>query len=152
MADRFDMPPGVSGVMPGQRLARGVCRHLSELGHVPMTEFVPARGLRVDVIALGPQGQIWIVECKSGIADYRSDQKWHQYLDWCDQYFWAISPDFPRDILPADSGIFLADAYGAELLRQGPERRLAPARRRSLTQAFARQAGTRLMRLLDPLP
>ena len=75
--------------MPGQRLQRGVCRGLRALDFVCVEELVPCPGLRVDVMALGPRGEVWVVECKSGRADYRSDRKWQGYLDWCDRYFWA---------------------------------------------------------------
>ncbi len=62
--------------MPGQRLARGVGRLLRSMDHAVLPEFVPARGLRVDVMSLGPKGEIWIVECKSSRADFTSDRKW----------------------------------------------------------------------------
>ncbi|HAC48079.1 MAG TPA: DNA repair protein MmcB-related protein, partial [Sulfitobacter sp.] len=55
---------------PGQLLARGVMRHLADLGFASVEELVPTRGLRVDVMALGPKGEIWIVECKSCRADF----------------------------------------------------------------------------------
>ena len=66
---------------PGQRLGRGVCRGLRALDFVCVEELVPAPGLRVDVMALGPKGEVWVVECKSGRADYRADRKWHM-LCW----------------------------------------------------------------------
>ena len=44
----------IEGLLPGQRLARGVSRCLRGLDFAPLFEFVPAPGLRVDVIALGP--------------------------------------------------------------------------------------------------
>ena len=43
---------------PGQILARGVCRFLSDaLDFACLEEFVPERGKRVDVMALGPKGE-----------------------------------------------------------------------------------------------
>ncbi|MCH2163420.1 MAG: MmcB family DNA repair protein, partial [Marinovum sp.] len=57
-------------LLPGQRLARGVARHLVNLGFNPIEEFVPTRGLRMDVLALGPKGEFWCVECKSSRADF----------------------------------------------------------------------------------
>jgi hypothetical protein len=139
-------------LQPGQLLARGVCRHL--LGHdfMPVTEFVPERGKRVDVIAVGPKGDIWVVECKSGRADFTSDAKWTGYLDWCDRYFWAVDAGFPVDLLPDDTGLIIADGYDAEILRMAPETRLAPARRAALTRRIARDAARRLQRLADPQP
>lgn len=137
-------------VAPGAILARGVCRGLNDLGFAPVTELVPARGLRVDVMALGPKGEVWVIECKSSRADFRADHKWQGYLDWCDRFFWAVGPDFPQDLLPEGTGLFLADGYGAELVRMGPESRLAPARRKVVVQCFARHAALRLARLTDP--
>jgi len=141
-----DMPR----LMPGQILARGVSRHL--LGHdfVTLEEVVPTPGLRVDVMALGPKGEIWVVECKSGRADFRTDRKWQGYLDWCDRFFWAVDADFPTDLLPQGTGLILADGYDAEILRMGPETPLAGARRRMMLQKFARHAALRLQALRDP--
>ena len=141
-----DMPR----LMPGQILARGVSRHL--LGHdfVTLEEVVPTPGLRVDVTALGPKGEIWVVECKSGRADFRTDRKWQGYLDWCDRFFWAVDADFPTDLLPQGTGLILADGYDAEILRMGPETPLAGARRRMMLQKFARHAALRLQALRDP--
>ena len=141
-----DMPR----LMPGQILARGVSRHL--LGHdfVTLEEVVPTPGLRVDVMALGPKGEIWVVECKSGRADFRTDRKWRGYLEWCDRFFWAVDADFPTDLLPQGTGLILADGYGAEILRMGPETPLAGARRKMMVQKFARHAALRLQALRDP--
>jgi len=142
------MPDGA--LLPGQRLARGVCRHLRALDFAPLLEFVPAPGLRVDVIALGPKGEIWIVECKSCRTDFVSDLKWGGYLPWCDRFFWAVDSDFPTDLLPADAGLILADPYDAEIQRLPEAAPLAGARRRALTQRIARCAAGRLGTLLDP--
>lgn len=131
-------------------MARGVCRYLTSLGFAPLTEFVPARGLRVDVIALGPRGEIWVVECKSSRADFQSDHKWQGYLDWCDRFFWAVDPEFPQHLLPEDTGLILGDGFGAEILRMPDATSLAPARRKALVQGFARQAALRLARMTDP--
>lgn len=140
----------LSSLTPGQTLARGVCRHLRSLGFATVEELVPKPGLRVDVMALGSKGEIWVVECKSSRADYTSDHKWQGYLEWCDRFFWAVDAAFPVDLLPQDSGLMLADGYGAEILREGPEARLAPARRKALVQGFARHAALRLQALRDP--
>jgi hypothetical protein len=146
---RSDTSPSPA-LTPGAELARGVCRCLASMDFAPLVEFVPARGLRVDVMALGPGGEVWVIECKSSRADFQSDQKWQGYLDWCDRFFWAVSPDFPTELLPEDAGLFLGDSYGAELMRMAPEARLAPARRKALTRAFARQSAWRLQRQMDP--
>ena len=138
-------------LMPGQRLARGVCRHLLSHGFVTVEELVPAPGLRVDVMALGPKGEIWVVECKSSRADYSSDRKWQAYLDWCDRFFWAVDAQFPAEILPEGSGLIVADEYDAAILHHGPLTPLAGARRKVVTQKFARHAALRLQGLRDPV-
>lgn len=136
---------------PGQLLARGACRLLATHDFACLEEFTPARGLRVDVMALGPKGALWIVECKSSRADFQSDNKWQGYLEYCDRYFWAVDRDFPVELLPEDTGVIIADGYGADILRMGPEAPLPAARRKSLVQKFARNAAQRLQMLRDPM-
>jgi hypothetical protein len=117
-----------------------------------MTEYSPIAGLRVDVMALGPKGEIWVIECKSSRADFMSDRKWHRYLDWCDRYFWAVDASFPRDLLPEGHGLILADAHWAEIAHLPDEHRLAGARRAAVTRGFARAAARNLLWLRDPRP
>ncbi len=135
---------------PGQLLARGVCRHMLNLNFVVIEEFVPCRGLRVDVMALGPKGEIWVIECKSSRADFQADKKWQGYLEWCDRYFWAVDADFTDELLPVETGLIIADGYDAEIIRMGPEAKLPAARRNKLTAQFARHAARRLQGYRDP--
>ncbi len=137
-------------ITAGQRLARGVCRHLRSLDFVTVEELVPAPGLRVDVMALGPRGEVWIIECKSGRTDYQTDRKWQGYLEWSDRFFWAVDAGFPTDLLPDGTGLILADAYDAEVLRLGQLTPLPPARRKVMVQKFARHAALRLQGIRDP--
>jgi hypothetical protein len=135
---------------PGQLLARGVCRHMASHGFVSVEEFVPARGLRIDVMALGPKGELWVIECKSCRADFQTDSKWQGYLEWGDRFFWAVDADFPTELLPPDTGLILADAWDAEIIRMAPETKLAAARRKTLLHKFASHAARRLQSLRDP--
>lgn len=131
---------------------RGVCRMLIHMGHMPVTELGLKNGRRVDVASLDKRGDVIIVEIKSSIADFRVDQKWPEYLDYCDRFFFAVSPDFPLDVLPDDAtvGIIVADKFGAEILRE-PERDALPAaRRKAVTLLFARAAAARVHQALDP--
>jgi hypothetical protein len=137
---------------PGQVLARGVCRHLLTHDFVSALELVPAPGLRVDVMGLGPKGEIWIIECKSSRVDFTSDRKWQGYLDFCDRFFWAVDEAFPTELLPEQTGLMIADGYDAEILRMGPEARLAGARRKALTHKFARHSALRWHAARDPGP
>ncbi|PVA06889.1 MmcB family DNA repair protein [Thalassorhabdomicrobium marinisediminis] len=146
-----DLPHAdLTTLQPGQLLARGVCRHLRALDFVCVEELVPTRGLRVDVMALGPKGEVWIIECKSSRADFQSDHKWQGYLEWSDRFFWAVDSDFPTELLPEGTGLILADAYDGEIVRMGPETKLAAARRKVMVQKFARHAAMRLQALRDP--
>lgn len=135
---------------PGQWLARGVARHLRQHDFVSVEEFVPTHGLRMDVFALGPKGDFWVIECKSSRADFNADAKWQGYLDWGDRFFWAVDADFPTELLPAETGLIIADGYDGEIVRMGAETRLAPARRKLLMQKFARHAASRLQGYRDP--
>lgn len=147
---QVDLSPPRVAPQPGQLLARGVCRHLASHGFACIEEMVPARGLRVDVLALGPKGELWVVECKSSRADFCSDRKWQGYLEWADRFFWAVDEDFPTELLPDETGLIIADAYGAEMIRMGDESKLAPARRKVMVQKFAFHAARRLQMLRDP--
>ena len=138
-------------LQPGQILARGVARHLARsFDFSTVLELVPERGLRVDVMALGPKGEIWVIECKSSRADFASDSKWEGYLDWCDRYFWAVDADFPTEILPDQTGLIIADGFDAEIIKMGPECKLAAARRSVLIRKFARHAARRDQSYRDP--
>lgn len=136
---------------PGALLARGTARQLRALDFTCVEEFTLTSGHRVDLLAIGPRGEIWIIECKSSRADFRADAKWPVYLDWCDRYFWSVDASFPQDLLPEATGLIVADAYDAEVLRMGRERRLAAARRKALTLRVARAAMSRLQGLRDPV-
>jgi len=129
---------------------RGVCRLLRQAGFAALTEFTLATGRRADVIALNPNGAIWIVEIKSCLADFRADLKWPEYRDFCDRLFFAIPQAMDPDILPANAGLIIADAWGAEILREPESFALHASRRKAVTLAFARAAALRLHGLYDP--
>ena len=151
MADRNTAnETDLAQLMPGQVIARGVCRLLTALGYATLTEFTLKTGRRVDVIALNDSGEIIIVEVKSSLEDFRSDRKWPEYEAFCDLFFFAVPEDFPLEVLPEDRGLMTADAYGAAILREPELDNLNAARRKSLTLRFALASAQRLTRLLDP--
>jgi hypothetical protein len=131
-------------------VARGTQRLLLALGLSCVAELPLLSGRRADLVALGGDGEIWIVEIKSSVEDFRADQKWTDYRLHCDRLFFATADHVPLDIFPADTGLILADLYGAELVREAPRHRLHAATRRSVTLAFARAAALRLQALGDP--
>lgn len=133
-----------------REILRGVQRLLKSHDFESLSEVVLANGRRADVMALNAKGDIWIVEIKSSIADFRSDRKWPEYRDYCDRLLFAVAPDFPNEILPQETGLILADKYDGEIVRDAPETRLTAARRKAVTLAFARVAAARLMQSLEP--
>lgn len=150
-----NLPPAVP-LLDGRQseaaatIARGTQRCLIAHGLPALAEVPLANGRRADLLGLGATGTIWIVEIKSSIADFRADQKWPEYRDYCDHLFFAVAPDFPIAILPDDAGHIIADRFGGEIVRPAPEHRLAPARRKALTTSVARLAAARLAGLADP--
>ena len=125
------------------QVTRGAARLLTALGYAPLAEVTLPNGRRADLMAVGPKGEIFIVEVKSGMEDFRCDQKWAEYGPYCDAFAFAVGPEFPREILPDDCGLIVADGFGGAVLREAPVERLAGARRKALTLAFARLAALR---------
>lgn len=124
-------------------VTRGAARLLTALGYAPLQEVALPNGRRADLMALGPKGELFIVEVKSGREDFRTDQKWGEYLPYCDAFAFAVSPEFPREVLPEEPGLIVADAFGGAILREAPVKALAGARRKALTVAFGRLAALR---------
>ena len=130
---------------------RGAVRLLEAMGHGTLTEFPLKSGRRADILSLGAKGEIWIVEVKSGVPDFRSDHKWQDYLEWCDRFFFAVGPTFPTHILPADAGLLIADEYDAVVEREPKTVPLLGSRRKALTLRFAHLAARRLSGREDPI-
>jgi hypothetical protein len=124
-------------------VTRGAARLLLDLGLAPLLEVGLPNGRRADIMALSPKGRIVICEVKSGLEDFRTDRKWGEYLPFCDAFYFAVSPDFPREALPEGPGLIVADGFGGAVLEEAPDAPLAPARRKALTVAFARLAAVR---------
>lgn len=131
-------------------IVRGTRRLLLSMGFASVTELTLSTGRRADIAALSDKGEIWIVEVKSSVADFRSDDKWPEYEAFADRLLFAVAPDFPVEILPDSTGLVLADAYGAELVREAPVKPLPGARRKALTLRIARAAALRLHGVADP--
>jgi hypothetical protein len=132
-------------------IVRGTLRVLEAVGYAGLTEFPLASGRRADIAALGAAGEIVIVEVKSSLQDFRTDRKWAQYGEFCDRFYFAVSDEFPREVLPEGPGLIIADGFGGAVLREAPTHPLAPARRKAVTLRFARLAAARLLRA-PPVP
>lgn len=130
-------------------ITRGAARLLADLGFATLGEFPLRSGRRTDLLGIGRRGEIVIVEVKSSTADFRSDRKWPEYLEWCDAFYFAVAEDFPHELLPAEHGLIIADGFGAVLRRDSAALGIAAARRKALTLRFARLAGQRLQQVLD---
>ena len=124
---------------------RGVQRLLREMRHAMLPELDLSSGRRADLVTLSERGEIWIVEIKSSIEDFRVDNKWPDYRRHCDRLFFATHPGVPLDIFPQDRGMMLSDGYDAEIMRNAPEHKLPPATRKALTLRFARAGADRLL-------
>jgi len=144
------LPPDGRQSATALAVARGTTRLLHSFGLSVVSELPLASGRRADLVALAAAGDIWIVEIKSSIADFRADRKWMDYRLHCDRLFFATTTEVPCDIFPPDTGLIVADAFGAELVCEAPEHRLHPSTRKSMMLAFARVAAQRLSALADP--
>jgi hypothetical protein len=131
-------------------IALGARRLLAGLGFASVTELTLACGRRADIVALGADGTIWIAEIKSSVIDFRTDGKWPDYRAFCDRFFFAVASDFPTAVLPIETGLMMADSFGAEMVREAPEHRLTAARRKAMMLRFAHAAAGRLHMLVDP--
>jgi len=131
-------------------LARGICRFLADMGYRALTEFTFGNGRRADVLAINPQSELTVVEIKSSLADLRADGKWPDYRPYCDTFWFAVPRNFPLDALPDETGILIADRYGAVIEREPPRHTVHASRRRSVVLNFGLVAATRLHQQLDP--
>jgi hypothetical protein len=132
-------------------VVRGVSRLLYRQDYIAVAEVPLGNGRRADIMALGPKGEVIIVEIKVSRADLLGDGKWPFYLDYCDRYFWAVPQGFDLglfdrdDLAPATSGLIIADRYDAAVLRDAVAAPLASSRRRAETLRVARMAARRLL-------
>jgi hypothetical protein len=131
-------------------VARGTARLLHAHGFSVISELSLPSGRRADLVALDTAGTVWIVEIKSSVADFRADQKWQDYRLHCDRLFFATSLEVPCEIFPPDTGLIVADAFGAEFKCEAPEHKLPAATRKTMMLLFARAAALRLQSLIDP--
>ena len=136
--------PDTDDYIPAADLARGVLRLMHARDYAGVTEMTLANSRRADVAALGPSGEIEIVEIKSSVADFQSDQKWPEYAPFCDRFYFAVAAAFPAQLIPEHCGLIVADGFGGAVIRHPETHKLAPARRKAMTQKFARLAALRL--------
>ncbi len=131
-------------IITAQDVARGVSRLLLQQGFSPILEFTLANGRRLDVAALGADGTMMGVEIKVALGDLKSDTKWPEYLEFCEQFYFAIPPDFPDEHVPQGTGLMVADRFGGAIVRPSPVSVLHASRRKAVTLRFAKVAAERL--------
>ncbi len=137
-------------------VARGVSRLFARNDIWVVPEVSLRNSRRADLMGLDPKGQLIIVEIKTARSDLLGDSKWTEYLDYCDRFYWALPPGFDATLLerthflPERSGLIIADAYDAEIMRPAATHALAPARRKTETARLARLAIRRLTGISDP--
>lgn len=123
---------------------RGVQRLLAEMGAVVLPELCLSTGRRADLVALTRKGDLWIIEIKSSVEDFRADRKWPEYRLHSDRFFFATHPEVPAGLFPEECGFILSDGYGAEIVRDAPEHRLSAPARKALMLRLARTGAARL--------
>ena len=137
-------------------VARGVSRLFMRNQIMVQPEVSLRNNRRADLMGLTNKGEIIIVEIKCSRADLLGDQKWPEYLEYCDRFFWAVPAGFDigplqnEVFMPHRAGLIIADAYDAEIARPAALTPVAPARRKTETQRLARLAMRRLMGIADP--
>jgi len=124
-------------------VTRGAARLLTEMAYAPLAEVGLPNGRRADLMALGPKGEIVIVEVKSSPEDYLTDRKWAEYAPYCDAFFFAVSPGFPLDLIPPEPGLMVADGSGGAIVREPGGTPLVGRGGKALPLAFARLAAFR---------
>lgn len=137
-------------------VARGVSRLFLRNDIVVQPEVTLRNHRRADLMGLNAKGEVIIVEIKCSRADLLGDQKWTEYLEYCDRFYWAVPAGFDvgplsgEAFLPSQTGLIIADAYDAEIMRPAPHQAIAPARRKKEGERLARIAMRRLMAISDP--
>ena len=129
-----------------QAVARGVARMFLRHDVMLLPEVSLRNRRRADLMGIDAKGHIVIVEIKVARSDLLGDGKWTEYLDYCDRFYWALpvgfdaSPVEGPNFLPERTGLIIADAYDAEMVRPAATSALAPARRKVETMRLARRA------------
>lgn len=139
----FDTETHLEGA---KAVARGVARMFFRHDILVQSEVSLRNHRRADLMGLDAKGQIIIVEIKVARSDLLGDQKWTEYLDYCDRFYWALSPEIDASpleqtgFLPERCGVIVADSYDAEIVRPAATHSLAAARRKVETMRLARRA------------
>ena len=124
MSNASATPKGkqITNYLSAERITRAVASFFQAMGDATLSEFTLKTGRRVDLIALSRRQHITIVEAKSFLTDFSSDKKWQNYLDWADQFYFAVAENFPVESLADEKrcGILITDGFDKHILREAP--------------------------------
>ena len=107
-------------------VARGIRRLFARNDIWCVEEMALKNNRRADLMGIDARGSVIIVEIKVARGDLLGDNKWPDYLDFCDRFFWGVPPGLDRSPLESEAyspercGVIVADGYDAEILRQAP--------------------------------
>ena len=132
------------------QVRRGCIRLFTRLGHACLVEVPLPNQRRADIVAISRDGKITIIEVKSGLPDFKADQKWMDYLGFCDSFYFAVDVHFPSNVLPQDIGYICADEFDGEIMRPSDLEPLKATRRNALMRRLARLGAFRLTAIYDP--
>ena len=142
--------PIVDGRQSDQALMiqRGTTRFFLRNDIALFPELTLSNGRRADLVGIDSKGKIILIEIKSSVEDFKIDQKWPEYRDHCDFFYFASHKGVPREIFPQEEGFILADNYDAEIITQAREEKMPAANRKALTLRFARSSASRLENII----
>ena len=129
-------------------IQRGTTRFFLQNDIALLPELTLGNCRRADLVGIDSKGKITLIEIKSSVEDFKVDQKWPEYRDYCDFFYFASHKGVPEDIFPPEEGFILADNYGAEIIREAKEEKMPAASRKTLTLRFARTSASRLDKVI----
>lgn len=102
--------------------------HTADGGLIASLDEFPFQTRIADIISLktlynraNRYSEATIYEVKSCKEDYLTDNKWRDYLPWCNKFFFAVDEDFPLDIIDCSNpqvGVVVAnDITGFKIKR-----------------------------------
>jgi len=103
-------------ILKHKELQNLALRWLYTNGYVACSEITLPNRRRADVIGY-KDGQVIIIEVKASREDYNQDNKWQQYLNWCDRFYFL--GDIYKYDRHADTGYL--EEYGNSLKESEPD-------------------------------
>ncbi len=73
-------------------VARGIMRLFARNDIWCLSEVPLKNARRADLMGVDAKGLVVIVEIKVARGDLLGDNKWPDYLDFCDRFYWGVPP------------------------------------------------------------